>query len=178
MSHVNQYVALWTSSRRTDFMKRHTRSSFCAVVLALQVTPITVGTQQPPMVDRKVYSSAGHPNAKGMDFRIEFPATWLAKEGRNPNVVQNLVSDRGRGLEMCVLLVRALPATASATEINDAFSPEGLRAMEPAGGRFISGIRTKLNGLPAAAVRISAEVENAGTKLRQELIQYVVIWTE
>lgn len=130
------------------------------------------------MPDRKVYSSAGHPNAKGIDFRIEYPATWLAREGRNPNIVQNLVSDGGRGLEMCVLLVRALPAIASAAEINEAFSPEGLRAMKPPDGRFISGGRTKLNGLPAGTVRISAEVENAGTKIRQEVIQYIVIWKD
>lgn len=152
--------------------------SLSGLFMALAIVGARAAAQQAPTAGRKVYSSAGHPNSKGVDFRIEYPATWLAKEGRHPNIVQSLVSNDGRGLEMCVLLVRALPTNASAEEIDEAFSADGLRSMAPPGARFISGTRTRLDGLPAAALRISGEVENAGTRVRQEAIHYLVIWKD
>src|SRR5690606_17364293 len=55
------------------------------------------------------YRSAGAQKAKGVDFGIEYPASWEAKEGRRPNIVQVFTSDQGRGLTTANVLVKRKP---------------------------------------------------------------------
>lgn len=124
-----------------------------------------------------IYSSSKHPKAKGLALRIEYPASWQAKEGRHPNVVQNLVSEGGRGLEMCVITIRASPPGEPVTpaEIDEMLSPAGLRATAPQGAIIRSAQRTKINSLPAGMIRWASSAENAGVTIQQETLQVTVL---
>lgn len=124
-----------------------------------------------------VFSSREHPKAKGVALRIEYPASWRGIEGRHPNVVQNLVSDGGRGLEMCVITIKSIPPGEPVTtaEIDELLSPSGLRATVPQGAAFRSGKRTKINALPASMVRWAGSFENAGVTMRQETLHVSVV---
>jgi len=52
----------------------------------------------------ETFHTIGHPKAKGVDFKIEYPKSWRPQEGKRPNVVQTIVSENGRGLESIVLV--------------------------------------------------------------------------
>jgi hypothetical protein len=57
----------------------------------------------------KQYRTGGHPKSNGVDLGILYPASWKAKEGRRPNMVQTFRSDNGRGTIMASILVREFP---------------------------------------------------------------------
>lgn len=125
----------------------------------------------------KIFSSGEHAKAKGVALRIEYPESWKALEGRHPNVVTNLVSEGGRGLEMCVIAIKAIPPGEPVTpaEIDELLGPAGLRATVPPGAVFRSGRRTKINALPASMVRWGGSFENAGVSMRQETLHVSAI---
>lgn len=91
----------------------------------------------------QTFRSKGHAKAKGVDFHIQYPQSWRAKEGQRPNVIKLIVSENGRGLESVTLMVRdlGLPAGYVVTddELDDIFSPQSLRDLVPEGGTFVSG---------------------------------------
>ena len=41
------------------------------------------------------YRTGGHPKAKGVDFQLQYPKSWLAMEGKRPNVIQFLYAITG-----------------------------------------------------------------------------------
>lgn len=119
--------------------------------------------------EKETFSTQGHPKAKGVNLRISYPRSWAAMEGERPNIVQKFVSEDGRGLEMAMIITRAIPA-AEAAEISreahgDFFAPSSLMDLVPEGAALISAERTEIEGLPAGSVEYSMEVERAGMKL-------------
>jgi hypothetical protein len=91
---------------------------------------------------KNTYRTKGHPKAKGVDFQIDYPRSWRAKEGRRPNVIQLMTSKNGRGLESIILMVKKLPLPSgykiTDQELDELFSQQGLREMLPKGANFIS----------------------------------------
>ena len=87
---------------------------------------------------KRVFRTAGHPKAKGVDFQISYPASWRRSEGERPNIIQKFVSENGRGLEMAMLMVKDLPTPpgykVTRADLDNLFSEKELRGMVPAGG--------------------------------------------
>ncbi|MFY9232889.1 MAG: hypothetical protein WAO58_00330 [Fimbriimonadaceae bacterium] len=121
----------------------------------------------------KSYSTKGHSKAKGAIVSIKYPASWKASEGERPNIVQKLISKNGKGLEMVIIIAKAIPAGPAPTgaEINDLMTESSQRTLLPPGAKFIRATRTKIEGDPAAIMEFSMRHERAGTTLHGHVLQ-------
>lgn len=120
--------------------------------------------------ERITYSTAGNPKAKGIEMSFDYPASWAGAEGKRPNTLYQVTSEKGRGLELCNLVIKEinLPPGAKITsqDIEELFDPKGLKDFVPAGNRFIAGKRTTLDGQPGAWVQFSQDADRAGVSLQ------------
>lgn len=99
---------------------------------------------------RQVYTTRGHPKAKGLSVKIEVPRSWKPEEASRPNIVQIFVSRDGNGLEMMTLMVKdlGLPSGYQVTdeELDEFFSEAELKQLVPNRGEFISARQITLDG--------------------------------
>jgi len=90
----------------------------------------------------KVFLTKDHPKSKGVNCQIRYPASWQAKEGERPNIIQKFVSQNGRSLEMFLIMVKELPLPPgyiiSKQEMDEFFVESELKGLVPEGGSFIS----------------------------------------
>ena len=86
----------------------------------------------------RVFRTKNHPKAKGVDFQIRYPISWLPEEGERPNIIQKFTSENGRGLEGFSLMVMDIPIPLTEQELDDFFVESELKGIIPEGGKFIS----------------------------------------
>ena len=103
---------------------------------------------------KQAYRTWGIGKAKGLDFSISFPATWVGRNSDASDLVQVFQSNAGHGPVRCNLMVLDLTASDSETvtseQIEELFQVENLQAMVPEGADFVSGKIILLAGAPAA----------------------------
>lgn len=143
---------------------------FCYLLaLTWIVNAQTISPTTKEFLDGKAikYSIKGHPKSKGASFTIKYPASWEAEEGERPNIVQKFVSDNGKGFEMAMIITKSIPPDEPFTQadVQEIFSPEGLKQMVPDGGKFLSAKSTKIENEPAGIVEYSMRNERAGMKV-------------
>ena len=128
----------------------------------------------------QTYRTKGHPKAKGVDFQIQYPRSWRAKEGQRPNVIQLISSENGRGLENIVLMVRdlGLPPGYVVTneELDEVFSSQGLRDLIPAEGTFISGKSVVIDRHKGGMVISDQTVQRVDVTVFSRMLQFVTIY--
>jgi hypothetical protein len=118
---------------------------------------------------RKIFSTDGHPKAKGVNLRIAYPESWEAKEGERPNIVQKFVSDGGSGREFALIITMELPLPPgimlSDQDLQDLISPAELSGMLPEGATFIDAQSTEIDGAPAGLLEYALLAESAGVEV-------------
>lgn len=123
------------------------------------------------------FNSKEHPKAKGIELSIEYPQSWRALEGERPNIVQKFVSESGRGLEMAIITIKALPlppgVTPSTQDLDEIFSPDSLREMLPSGTNLIESKKTKIDNQTAGYYVYLLPMERANLKLLMSVQSYV-----
>jgi hypothetical protein len=110
------------------------------------------------------FSVLGHAKAKGTNFSIKYPQSWMAKEGERPNVVQNFVSDNGKGLEMAMILTKTIPPEEPFSQA-DILSTQGLASFMPQGGKLLRTSSTKIEGEPAGLFEYTHRQQRAGMEI-------------
>jgi hypothetical protein len=89
----------------------------------------------------KTYRTSQHPKAKGIDFQIEYPASWKANDGIRPNVIKHIQSKNGYGPDFIAIMAKdiSLPKgyKLSKGDIEEQFSYDELKDMIPSGASFI-----------------------------------------
>jgi hypothetical protein len=130
--------------------------------------------------ERMTYSTAGNPKAKGVEITFDYPSSWAGADGKRPNTLYQVTSEKGRGLELCNLVIRELnlpPGTKiTHQDIEELFDPNGLKDFVPPGNLFISGKRTTLDGQPGAWVQFSQGADRAGISLQMIWLMYQVYY--
>jgi len=58
--------------------------------------------------ERLTYSTAGSPKAKGIQMSFEYPSSWGGADGKRPNTLYQVTSEKGKGLELCNLVIKDL----------------------------------------------------------------------
>lgn len=128
--------------------------------------------------ERLTYSTAGNPKAKGIEMSFDYPSSWSGVDGRRPNTLFQVTSEKGKGFELCNLVIKDLnlpPGTeVTAQDIKELFDPKDLKDFVPPGGRFIAGKRTTIDGQPGAWVQHSQDVDRAGISLQMVLLTYQI----
>lgn len=96
------------------------------------------------------FSSKDNEKAKGVDFHLDLPQSWLSKEGNRPNIVQKFISQNGHGLAMALVLVLELPEVSNISEedIKELAQSDESKEMLPKNSQFINSGFIKIDGLP------------------------------
>jgi len=118
------------------------------------------------------YSSEDNAKAKGVNFHLDLPHSWLAKEGNRPNIVQKFVSQNGHGLAMMLVLVLTIPDVNSVTEaeIKELAQSEEIKDMLPKGSQFINGGFVKIDNLPG----VYQEYKFLQTQIDNEVLMHTI----
>lgn len=128
---------------------------------------------------KRVFRTAGHPKAKGVDFQINYPASWHPSEGEWPNVIQKFVSENGRGSEMALIMVKDLPAPPgykiTQADLEGIFSEKELRGMVPAGARLISAKPIVLDGQKGGMVMFEQTVQRLDLSMTVRGVHFVTV---
>jgi hypothetical protein len=129
---------------------------------------------------KSTYRTKRHPKAKGVDFQIEYPKSWRAKEGNRPNVIQFFNSKNGRGLESILLMVKniSLPLGYKITEreLDDFFSPQELKVMVPKGASFISAQPVVLDNQKGGMMIFDQTLQRVDQKVSIRNLHFITIY--
>lgn len=127
---------------------------------------------------RATYSTTGAAKAKGLEVSFDYPISWSGADGRRPNTLYQVTSERGKGLELCNLLIRELPLPADYTptrpEIAELFEKEALFDFIPADANFIDGAPTQLDGQLGAWIRFSQDMNRAGMSIQMQSVAFPI----
>ncbi len=145
----------------------------------LTVNPRYSRSPELEMIDgwRQEYCTNGHPKAKGIDFSISLPLSWSHREGHRPNVVQFFQSQYGNGPVMCSLVVLAIPEESASSEedMAEAFHPDALRLMLPAGATFVSATSITMEAQPAGLLVYDLAQQQIDQTLSMRMTQFMTI---
>lgn len=145
--------------------------------LAFAVTP---SAREFTSGNRLKFSTSGHPKSKGLKMVVSYPKSWRAAEGERPNIVQKFVSDGGHGLEMAMIITKALPLSPgeslSDSDLREFFAPEQMKAMIPPGATFLTAKATTIDAVPAGIVEYRLHQDRAGMSINMQLISYMFIY--
>lgn len=152
-----------------------------ACLLALGVA---AQTRFPGGEGSRTLDTSGHPKAKGVSLKIDFPASWSIEEARRPNTVAIAVSQSGRGLENCVLTIHTMEQVGwskakFAAETPRTFAaPERLRrAAEDIGGALLGGGPANIEGLTSRWLEVMPDVSRDGRSYVPTLL-YQILYKE
>jgi hypothetical protein len=124
---------------------------------------------------RTTFSTKGHPKANGVNFTIAYPNGWKAAEGERPNIVQKIVSEGGRGLEMVMIIAKELPlppgTSVTKQDQEELFTPSELRGILPPGATFVDAKSTAVEANPAGILEYTMRADSAGQSI------YMHAWT-
>lgn len=118
------------------------------------------------------FSSKDNLKAKDVDFHLDLPQSWLAREGNRPNIVQKFLSQNGHGSAIALVLVLELPGVNSISEedIKDLARSEESKEMLPENSQFINSGFIKIDGLPG----IYQEYKMIQTQIEYELLMHTI----
>ena len=78
---------------------------------------------------KQTFRTKEHPKAKGLDFQIEYPRSWSAREGRRPNVIQFFKSSYGKGFISASIMTKDM-----LLEIGDELTSQELSQLNTSSG--------------------------------------------
>lgn len=122
--------------------------------------------------DWPVLRISDHPKARGLDFSIRHPSSWIVKEGNHPHIVKKLTKENS----VFMILVQKLPVSVSREDANDMFSQEDIKEMMPDGSQLVSCKKTKLERQTAWLVIYSFQLERLGIKYITFNIMCVILY--
>ncbi len=121
-----------------------------------------------------------HPKAKGVDFQIQYPKSWLAKEGVRPNVIQLITSENGRGSEAVVLIVKEIPLPpnykVTQAELDDLFSVQGMKEMIPQGSTVLGAQPITLDRQKGAMIKFDTSTQRVDVMIFTRNLHFVTLY--
>lgn len=126
---------------------------------------------------RQIYRTDGSGKSQGLRFHLQLPASWVAKEGERPHVVQKWVSEGGTGLSNIILMVQDTSGeTPSRAEVDQFVSSGEIRSMAPEGGTYIAGGAFSQEKSAGYWMEYSLSSERAGMKMDSRGFMYLLFF--
>lgn len=122
------------------------------------------------------YASKGDPKAAGLEVTMKVPRSWTALPGERPHVLVKFINPHAPA--NCNLLVRALPAAATAADLADIQSSKEIGTTLPDGATLRSFQKTKIDSRPAIEFVYSMPFENAGQSGVLQAVTYRVLYSK
>jgi len=125
----------------------------------------------------RVFRTKDHPKAKGCDIQISYPASWRAKEGERPNIVQKFISQNGHGLESMILMVKDFPPSykPSQKELDEIFSGKESNQIVPEGAKVISAKPILLDNHKGAMVIFDLTGQRLDMTIKVRSLYFVTV---
>lgn len=73
----------------------------------------------------QTFRTTGHRKSKGLSIQIEYPQSWVAREGKRPNVVQVFAGEGRHAIVQTLIMIRNFAA-----EMGKVFPPEILKELQ------------------------------------------------
>jgi len=119
---------------------------------------------------KKEFVSDGSGKSRGLKLAIEFPRSWISKEGRRPHIVQVLKSKAGHGDASVLVQVRGVPADVRSEYLThgelELLAGPGTLAAELPAALFIDQGTTTVVGKRATWSHYLMTQESAGVKVK------------
>lgn len=122
---------------------------------------------------RKKFFTKGHAKAAGLSITIEYPNSWQAEEAGQSHMVQKFVGETASA-------VLSITDPEDGGELESTFpklfhveGDEVLKVFTPAGATFVSGNRTKVDGLPAVIIEYTKGEIVSGAPLEATVFGYI-----
>lgn len=126
------------------------------------------------------YTSNDTGKAKGVEFSIEAPNTWAAKEGNRPNIVQKFVSENGRGLELLIVLIKEMPLqpgeTITEKDVAEILNPTDIKDFLPNSSEYITSGKLTLENLPGFWVHFKMNMLRVRNSVGMETMMYTIFY--
>lgn len=129
---------------------------------------------------KRTFRTENHSKAKGVDFQIEYPMSWTAKEGIRPNIIQNIKSDNGFGNNSIMLMIKDIPLLKgrkmTSREKALMFAPSNVKNLVPDGAIFISAKPIVLDAQKGAMLVYDLTGERVDVKMRVRNVELVTTY--
>lgn len=129
---------------------------------------------------KRTFRTENHLKAKGVDFQIEYPMSWTAKEGVRPNIIQKITSDDGSGTSSIMLMVKDIPLFKGRKLTNKEkalmFAPDVIKSFVPDGATFISAKPIVLDAQKGAMLVYDEVLERVDLKMRVRNVQFITTY--
>lgn len=147
-------------------------------ILAQSSLMLNASPVQEFLAAKNKYSTVGHKKANGLVITLDYPKTWITKEGERPNIVQKFISPSG--MEFVSITIKPIPLPTgtliSESELLEFFTPTAMKDILPKGATFISANPTKIEGLPAGILEYSIQEERAGKMVYIRCTNYIFVY--
>lgn len=126
------------------------------------------------------YKTNGTDKAKGISFSIEYPKSWVAEEGKRPNIVQRFIDkDKNDAVQLMVLITDNSTQNGrkiTDTDILDYMSPKNIRKYLPKNSTLIDKGKLTLENLPGFWMRYNQSGSRLGFLFELESIAYTLYY--
>ncbi|MEO5991801.1 MAG: hypothetical protein ABIP68_09215 [Ferruginibacter sp.] len=142
--------------------------SMCLAVTA-QETPATFWK------NRCEFKTDGTEKSAGLKIKLSYPCSWTQADGDRPHVVKKFSYSFGKGKSVIqTLMIKKIPPELSKKEIDEMLTQEGLKEIASAIGTFVSGRKSKIDGLDCGEVVINFRYESPVATVNVFIIQYYI----
>jgi len=123
------------------------------------------------------FSTVGHPKAQGLNIQIDYPKSWIKKEGERPHIVQKFSSSGGGGIaKVAVLNITPIPSDLkgfSDKEIaENLFDPKLIEGQLPEKSKIVAAKPTKYDGEPGIFLYYVLQMSNAGLNFASLMVSH------
>jgi len=129
------------------------------------------------------YFTKNHPKAKGLNISLEYPVSWLTKEGKRPNIVQKFIKPSSDTyMVMCIIMIKGLPyqfESFSEEQIAQAlFSKESFKSSLPKNSTLIRYKQTCYDGQPGYIGSFKTIRKRSGFQILVYFLNHVFIYSK
>ena len=123
------------------------------------------------------FSTVGHPKAQGLNIQIDYPKSWIKKEGERPHIVQKFSSSGGGGIaKVAILNITPIPLDLkgfSDKEIAEyLFDPKLVEGQLPENSKLLTVKPTKYDGEPGIFLYYVSQMSRAGANFDSLMVSH------
>lgn len=116
------------------------------------------------------FESRGNEKAKNVDFQLDIPQSWLAKEANRPNIIQKFICQNGNGSSAIMVSVFSLANNISEEFIKELAQDKEIKDLLPPDSKFLDGGFIKIDNLPG----VFQEFKVAQIQVNKEVIMRAI----
>ena len=167
----------------TIILSRSKGNNISKPVLGSFLSVINAGSPAMEFFDgfRQSYSTLDHPKSKEIHLNLELPQSWLGREGKRPNTLQQWTNQNGHGLRIINLVIRKeeglIVNSSDLTEIlND---PSSVQDLAPGEGYTIHKKQVSaIEMQPLLSLESSGPLGRGATDVTTYFMSHMVFFNE